>query len=170
DPPVKAALVVLKGVWPRSLPFAELAERTRALLAQANAPQASGPESGSPFLAEVLLHLYSAGLVEFHLEEPPFTLEPGERPVSSPLVRLQIREGEPVLTNLRHSGVTIHEPLARRMVLLLDGTRDRAALLVELAAAAVAERVPITADGKPLADAGQARVVLAPLLQPNLVE
>jgi hypothetical protein len=38
------------------------------------------------------------------------------------------------VTNLRHAGVRIEDELGRRLVILLDGTRDRAQLLDELSA------------------------------------
>lgn len=36
------------------------------------------------------------------------------------------------MTNLRHESVNLDDPLARRLVPLLDGTRDRAALAAAL--------------------------------------
>jgi hypothetical protein len=37
-----------------------------------------------------------------------------------------------MVTNLRHASVRIEDDLGRRLVTLLDGTRDRAALTAEL--------------------------------------
>ena len=49
------------------------------------------------------------------------------RPVASPLARLQAEQG-PTVTNLRHEPVKLNE-LFRRMLPLLDGTRDVEALV-----------------------------------------
>jgi hypothetical protein len=50
------------------------------------------------------------------------------------------------VTNLRHASVRIEDELGRRLVELLDGRRDRAALLAEL-------RAFQPASGTPLPDA-----------------
>ncbi len=60
--------------------------------------------------------------------------DPGERPVASPLARWQARS-EPELTSLAYQTVRMEEPSARTLITLLDGTRDRAAIRAELAAA-----------------------------------
>jgi hypothetical protein len=51
--------------------------------------------------------------------------------VASPLARIQARAGETV-TTLLHTSIEIRDPVARRLLVLLDGTRDRAALTEEL--------------------------------------
>jgi hypothetical protein len=60
------------------------------------------------------------------------------RPVASALARLQAERGLP-LTNLRHGRVILDE-FSLRLLRLLDGTRDRDALLAMLS-----RRVPKTA-------------------------
>ena len=54
------------------------------------------------------------------------------------------------MTNLRHTQVRIEDDLGRRLVTLLDGTRDRGALAAELRAFLVDRGDPAPAD---LADA-----------------
>ena len=54
-----------------------------------------------------------------------------ERPVASALARLQAAEGMRV-TTLLHTSVEVGDELGRRLIRLLDGTRDRAALTAEL--------------------------------------
>jgi hypothetical protein len=51
--------------------------------------------------------------------------------VASALARLQAAEGTRIST-LRHATVEVPDALGRRLIGLLDGTRDRAALLQEL--------------------------------------
>jgi len=116
-PLAKAALHSLTETWPRALAFAELLERV------------GGENAGA--LAEILYWTCAAGLVELHACPPCCAARPGERPLASPVARLQLRRG-PGVTTLRHTTVTVEGLLERQLLLLLDGTRDRAKLLAEL--------------------------------------
>lgn len=118
-PLAKAALSCLGEAWPRALAFADLLEQVKSKDARA--------------LAEILYWSAAAGLVELHACPVRCAARAGERPLASRLARLQLRHG-PEVTTLRHSTVTVEGALERELVLLLDGTRDRAALLEALAA------------------------------------
>jgi hypothetical protein len=50
------------------------------------------------------------------------------------------------VTNLRHGSVRIEDELGRRLVELLDGRRDRAALVAELRAFGTASGTPVPDD------------------------
>jgi len=108
---LKAALVRLGDAWPRALPVAEL--------------------SDDAAVAEALLQAYAANLVQLHVWAPALAAEPPERPVASAPARWQAARG-PRITNLWHRTVEVPDELGRRLIGLLDGTRDRAALLREL--------------------------------------
>jgi hypothetical protein len=58
---------------------------------------------------------------------------------------LQLRSGNRV-TSLLHTIVQIDDPLGRALVQLLDGSRDRAMLEIELANVADTSGQPITAE------------------------
>jgi len=73
-------------------------------------------------------------MVSLHAWQPRWARAAGERPVVSPLVRWQLAHGEPAVASLRHVAVVLDSPLYRRLRLLCDGTRDRAALASELGA------------------------------------
>jgi SAM-dependent methyltransferase len=109
--PVRAALTRLGEAWPAALPVAELGD--------------------DPAVAETLRRAYAANLVRLHVWAPELTTTPSERPVASALARLQAAEGTRV-TTLLHTSVEVGDELGRRLIGLLDGTRDRAALLAEL--------------------------------------
>src|SRR5207249_5246121 len=79
-------------------------------------------------LAEVIFKTYGAGVVEFHLHVPTFTVTPGERPLASALARLQAQQG-PITTSLLGNSVNFDDVLGRQLLVLLDGSRDRAGLL-----------------------------------------
>ena len=108
---VKRAFVRLGEAWPAALPVAELGD--------------------DPAVAETLQRAYAANLVRLHVWAPRLATAPGERPVASALARLQAAEGTRV-TTLLHATVEVPDELGRRLIRLLDGTRDRAALLAEL--------------------------------------
>ncbi len=111
---VKRALVRLAEAWPRALPVAELA---------------AGDDSA--VLCETLSRAYAANLVRLHTWSPALSTVPAERPVAGALARLMAAEGTRV-TTLVHTSVEIQDELGRRLIGLLDGTRDRAALVREL--------------------------------------
>jgi SAM-dependent methyltransferase len=80
---------------------------------------------------EILLGLLKAGLIEMSTLPPAFVREPGPRPSVNALVRLQLQRGD-MITNLLHRQVRLEGDLTKAIVRLLDGTRDRAALLRDL--------------------------------------
>ncbi len=80
-----------------------------------------------------VLRCYAANLVQLHATPPPLTTSISERPEASPLARHQARSGQ-LVTNLRHASVRLEDDLGRRLVVLLDGTRDRVQLLDQLRA------------------------------------
>jgi hypothetical protein len=95
-------------------------------------------------LCDALLRSYAANLVALHVHPPRAASNPDDAPRATALARHQARAGETV-TNLRHASVRIEDDLGRRLVTLLDGTRDRAALAADLRAF-LAER------GRPVPD------------------
>jgi hypothetical protein len=109
---VKRALVQLGEAWPRAVPVAGLIDS----------------EDGAGALCDTLLRAYAANFVELHTWAPELATAASERPVASALARLQAAEGTRI-TNLRHASVEVPDALGRRLITLLDGTRDRDALL-----------------------------------------
>lgn len=118
DAAFDAALERVAGAWPRAAAFTEL---TAGL-----APAAAGA------LAESLLEAHAAGLVDLLVEPPAPARRAGERPRAAALARHQAAGGATAVTSLHHDTVTLQGPLAATLVTLLDGTRDRAALLAAL--------------------------------------
>jgi hypothetical protein len=78
-------------------------------------------------LEEFLTDAYAAGLVDLHVRPPALTIRPPDRPLASPLARLQAQRGDSV-TTLLHTQVRIADANALRLLPLVDGTRDRTAL------------------------------------------
>jgi hypothetical protein len=96
-------------------------------------------------LCDALLRAYAANLLALHVHPPQPATAAGDKPCASALARHQARTGE-LVTSLRHETVRIEDDLGRRLLTLLDGTNDRAALAAQL-------RAFIAARGEPLSDA-----------------
>jgi len=122
----KAALLELREVWPDSYPFEELFRRATDRVGKA--PEAQGQTPSE--LASFLLRLFSANMVEFRLQRSPFTIHPGDRPISSRLARFQAESGDMIAT-LNHRMLEITDERSRKLLLRLDGTRDRDAIARE---------------------------------------
>jgi SAM-dependent methyltransferase len=83
-------------------------------------------------ICSALLRCYAANLAYLHVHPPAVSPVAPARPQVSALARLQATHNE-LLTTVRHTGLRLDDEFGRRLVTLLDGTRDRAALLAELA-------------------------------------
>jgi hypothetical protein len=82
-------------------------------------------------LADFVWRAYQAGLLELHVHVPPVATRVSERPVASPLARLEARDGN-VITTLHCRSLHLSDRLQRALVMLLDGTRDHTALRKDL--------------------------------------
>lgn len=128
-PLTKAALLVLRDHWPRPLTFDELVSGAEQRLA----PKQSANAEARDTLAMILLRAYGSGLVELHKVRGEWCPLPTERPVASPLVRCLLRRNERQVPSWRPANVRVDSPFTRRLLLLLDGSRDRNDLERELA-------------------------------------
>lgn len=121
QPFVKAAIAVLCEAWPARLKYEEILEKAHAKLPQ---PEPSGIE----MLSELLMKMYGAGLMEIDTHPWNYPAVPSERPCVSQLARFQVKEGGRV-TSLRHQAVDLDDDGARRLLPLLDGTRENEQLI-----------------------------------------
>lgn len=115
-PAMKRLFASLGEAWPHSVRLPDLPS------------QGMTPDQRS----EVLLGLLKAGLIDMSTLPPGFVRQAGPRPSVSALARYQIQRGD-MVTNLHHRHVKMEGELTKAVVRLLDGTRDRAALLRDLA-------------------------------------
>jgi methyltransferase-like protein len=143
---VKAAMMLLKEAYPRYVPFAQLYATALGRLQQSRPVDLRDPRFRSDQLAEALLSCFSVNLVELCVHPPRVASQPGERPTTTPLVRFQAQKRKSV-TNLRHSPVAL-SALARRVVLRLDGSHDRKALLECVRQSAALGEVAVTREGQ----------------------
>jgi SAM-dependent methyltransferase len=127
-PLAKAALTVLAEAWPQRLPFAELLAASRARL------QGDGNALDKDDLCRFLTACWMSAVVDLHAHSPICAREVSERPLASPLARVQLRNG-PEATTLFHTTMTFTDGLSRGLVALLDGTRNVDQLVADLCAA-----------------------------------
>ncbi|MBR0799369.1 class I SAM-dependent methyltransferase [Bradyrhizobium jicamae] len=83
-------------------------------------------------LAETVLRMFRTGALSLQSEPFQFTLTPSEYPMASALARIQAARGETAITTLRHTTVNISDTTTRHFVTLLDGTRTRNDLALEM--------------------------------------
>ena len=114
--PLKSALTALAQTSPGALSFADLG--------------AALDERNRRGLAQGLFELFAAGFIDLRRDAPRCATRAGEQPEVSALCRWQSSHGAR-LTDLGHYSVQIQEERARRLIALLDGTRDRARLQAE---------------------------------------
>ena len=121
---VNVVLEVVRAAAPRALPFAATIEQLRAR-----------PDLG-PLLAackadaeSVLLAAVQTGVINPHLVAPPLAFPPGDRPTASAVARAELESGD-LVTSMWHQPVKVDDEITRRLLPLLDGTRDRGELLV----------------------------------------
>ncbi len=123
---LQAILDALVEASPRRLTLDALRARVAAR------PDATGwIERGPEFFRKLVLAAARIGAIELHVHAPGLATEPGEKPAASLLARLQIETGS-IVTSLCHDSVKVDNEIARRLLLLLDGTRSRAELAGEL--------------------------------------
>lgn len=162
QPLIEAALAALAEAFPRAIPFLALLP----LVSRRLPPEVDGA-ARSDALAAALLRCHLVNGVTLRTWVPPLVLSPGERPVASPLARLQAARNRPVV-NLRHKNLDLGD-LDQVVLELLDGTRDRAALSDTLAGAVAAGRLGIEdAAGARLEDPERVREVVAGALEESL--
>jgi methyltransferase-like protein len=160
DPGIKAALDELSARWPWTLSRHELVDAVHARLVSAGLT----PSAGLPDLVDDLLGvLILQGQARYRLDP----VSPG--PVAAPLrleeatrrmVELTGNETQASTFNVWHETHML-SPLDRYLLPLLDGTRDRNALVAALLAAVRANAIPIERDGKQLSGEADMRGALA---------
>jgi SAM-dependent methyltransferase len=112
-----ALLQELEAAWPRALSLDELEPR---IVGSGFALDGDG--------VTLLMRLAVAKMVELHAWRAPVATDVSARPRASACSRQEARSGAHA-TSLLHTAVALDDPLQRSLLQLLDGTRDRKALL-----------------------------------------
>lgn len=123
----KSALSILGDQFPKAISFAQLIAQAQELLGE----QAQVDETRRAELAEFLFVALSRGIAQIYTEAHNLPEVASEFPLASPIARQQAQTS-PVITTLLHDTVSLDDPLSRSMLVLLDGSRSREALVEEL--------------------------------------
>jgi methyltransferase-like protein/ubiquinone/menaquinone biosynthesis C-methylase UbiE len=131
NPLARAMLWYMIEVWPQRISLGQLCAETEARARSRLGFVPASDQDVTSDIADFILAMYSAGLVELHVHVPPFISRLSERPCASPLARLQARHGH-VVTTLTHRGLHTPGAIVRGLITLMDGTRDLATLKADL--------------------------------------
>jgi len=107
----------LEAAWPRSLSFEEIEPRMKEAGIGLD-------EAG----IELLMQLAAAKMVELHAWRAPVASHVSDRPRASACSRQEALTRE-CATTLLHENVGLDDPVVRSLLMLLDGARDRKAIL-----------------------------------------
>ena len=164
---VKAAMLHLGAVWPRSVPFMDLLARARSRLnPDPVVVDAVNAARDSRTLAEPMIRCYSTLHVELSAHASGFTLEPSDKPKASALARYQAKNSNRV-TNRRHENVGLND-LQRHIVSALDGETDRAGIIEKLVELVKTNVLVIHNDGQRVQDEAIMRDIMTKALEQNL--
>lgn len=133
EPIAKAAMVCLSEVWPQAIPFGTLRATARSRVEPQAKSDAGLIARDTQVLGQCLLACFTSGspsLAELYLEPPRFSAKVSERPLASPLARVQ-GSADSRVANLRHELVVLEE-FDRQVLLRLDGRHSHSDLLDEL--------------------------------------
>lgn len=81
--------------------------------------------------ADLVLELYRREMVELRTA-PGLASPAGDNPMTTSLVRYQAARGDATISTLHHRALTIEDSRGRKLLALLDGSRDRDALAREM--------------------------------------
>ena len=124
-PVTKAAFAAVGKRWPGRWGFDEL---TDELTVATGGPR----DAVATVLAGVLWESFLTGMVDAWPDRESFATSVSEKPVSSALARYQLSRGTSCVT-LLHGTLTVGDAAGRELIRLLDGTRDRNAIITAMA-------------------------------------
>ncbi len=122
----RAVVEYLLQRWPGNVLATELA----AMLGD-RSPHTRADVGDSASTYAMLAELYLSGVVDLRARDVSPALGASERPVVFAPARWMGRDAD-VVPNLYHDGVQLGDPVGRKLVTLLDGTRTRADVLAAL--------------------------------------
>jgi len=148
-PLIIAALKYICSEWPCTIPFAKALDRARSSVPGNTA--VSSLDGDAAALAEGLLRAYEGGFLQLHVGPRWVVNKLSDYPVSSVLARFQLKRG-PLATSQLHRFVRLEDPVSRRLVQLLDGSRDCKSILHALLSSIKSDQVELYENGALLTD------------------
>ena len=162
EPVLKAALFALYELWPRSTSFEELRASTRELLGRSE----PGGDADREDFASQLLQCHMMQLVDMQTTDPPIATEPGDRPRAPALAWRNAGKDARIVSLRNH--VAVLEEIDRMVLPLLDGSRDRDAIIDELAASVAGGRLNLESNGQPISGQEAVREALVSIVRSSL--
>jgi methyltransferase-like protein/SAM-dependent methyltransferase len=156
-PLIREALKFLWSRWPGAVSFQELLGTARAAAASEMVGRDDVAEAEA--LAEALTRVYRAGFLHLQVFPNKVTNLVSDRPSVSRLARFQLERGESA-TNQLHVSMKFPDPLSRRLVQMLDGTRDREMLTRDLIECARSGRGQVLENGVLVENMAEIAVIL----------
>ncbi len=124
-PLTKAALFYLSKMLSKAVSFNELIEKSVELLKdEKDADSAENIE----ITCEMLLKLFAANFVKLHIFQPEMVVQINQKPLVSKFSRWQAKRGDSI-SNIRGVSFTLENDFVRALLLLLDGTNDKKAII-----------------------------------------
>lgn len=149
QPIVKAALIRFCEISRQPIAFEELLTWARQRVGSRVKRGSEQDLQERDALALILCRVHMADMVGLRASPPCWALEAGERPKASPITRLAASRGQRTIS-LRHRQLALDNQAVRDVLEVLDGTRDRAAILAHfggrLAAAELDEILDLSAQ------------------------
>ncbi len=158
----KAALFELAAVAPGALTFKALVERVERRLQNTSLP-AKSPSSISEVssrLMDMLVEWFAMRLIDLQACLPPLAAATSERPMASAAARYQASHGWSRVTNLLHRRIRLDGELASRVIAMLDGRHDRAAIVEALIEPVARGEVETRIDGRSVTEPDRIRLIL----------
>ncbi len=130
-PLTKAVFSSMADRWPEALRVSDLIDAGVNRLAKAGAGEEHTGAAARQDALDYLFDTYRANFVELHGVPVALSRRPSEKPRASLIARTQLATGSSA-TTLCHEEINLDTEVPREVLKLLDGTRDRAALLAIL--------------------------------------
>jgi methyltransferase-like protein len=151
NPLARALLWYLIESQPQRIPFEKLVSEVECRARQGLGFVPKPDQDLASELADFVWVTYSAGLLDLHVHVLPFATQVSEKPVASPLARLEARDSD-VVTTLHHRSLRLGDAVQRGLVMLMDGTRDHDALRKDLLKLFESGALTLLDGDKPVSD------------------
>lgn len=165
-PLLKTAMMILQQAHPGTVPFEALRRQARERLGgHPDDPKRAAEDT--TLLAVGLLNCYmGSDLIELFGMPVTFARTAGEKPLALAHARLTAAASA-TASNRRHEWIRLNE-FDRRLIPLLDGTRDRAALVNELTEVALSGALTVRKENAPITDREGVHAALASIIDEAL--
>ena len=124
----KAALVYLSKIWSKSIKFDDLIAEATKLLKKENCEVS---DDNIETTITILFQLFGAGFIKLHIFEPNFITKISDKPHVGNFARWQAKRGD-MVTTLTGLSLSLEDDLVRKLLLMLDGKRNKKSILAEL--------------------------------------